>query len=131
MLGHREALTDDAGVARFDHLSPGSYYVAGSLLKSDLAVTLGDGELRTLELLATEVSFVAGHVVDADGRPVAGARLWLSKRSNWSSGGEVGRSDAAGAFRVGLSGFQYLGAEADGHVPVADAAVRGCAGAIV
>jgi RNA polymerase sigma-70 factor (ECF subfamily) len=117
MLGHREALTDDAGVARFDHLSPGSYYVAGSLLKSDLAVTLGDGELRTLELLATEVSFVAGHVVDADGRPVAGARLWLSKRSNWSSGGEVGRSDAAGAFRVGLSGFQYLGAEADGHVP--------------
>lgn len=120
MLGHREALTDDAGVARLDHLAPGTYYVAGSLLRSDqavTAVTLGDGELRALELLATEIAFVTGRVMDADGRPVAGARLWLSKRSNWSSGGEVGRSDAAGAFRVGLSGFQYLGAEADGHVP--------------
>ena len=117
LLGHREVLTDSAGAARFEHLTPGSYRVNGSSFGLLQEVPLGAGELRTLELLATEVAFVTGHVVDADGRPVANARLWLSSRSSWSSGGEVGRSDANGAFRVGLSGLQFLGAEADGHVP--------------
>ncbi len=116
-LGRREALTDDRGVAQIDHLAPGSYYVAGSLFEADDAVTLADGEVRTIELVAKAVSFVAGRVVDVEGRPVAGARLWLSAQSSWSSGGEVGRSAPDGSFRVGMSGFQYLGAEADGHVP--------------
>lgn len=115
-LGEYEALTDDAGVARLDHLVPGSYYVATSLCESVRGVNLTEGELRTLELVEKEMSFVAGRVVDADGRAVAGARLWLSARSDWSSGGEAGRSGMDGAFHVSISDFQYLGAQADGHV---------------
>lgn len=116
-LGHREAVADAAGVAQLAHLEPGAYYVAGSLFEVDAAVALTDGELRTLEVFARDVASVAGRVVDEEGRPVAGARLWLSRASNWSTGGEVGRSAPDGSFRVGLSGFQYLGAQADGQVP--------------
>jgi RNA polymerase sigma-70 factor (ECF subfamily) len=116
-LGYHEALTDDAGIARLDHLVPGSYFVATSLVEAYEQVSLTEGELRTLELVAKETSFVAGRVVDADGRPVAGARLWLSARGNWSLGGEVGRSAADGSFQVGLFAFHCLGAQADGHVP--------------
>jgi len=117
VLDNRDAITDTGGIALLRHIVPGTYYVQGSLIDHDGQVDLAAGELRTVEVEANQKTFVAGRVIDSEGRPVPGACLWLSASMNWSEGWEAARSDGSGSFTVPLGDHHYLGARMDGHVP--------------
>lgn len=120
----RHAITGEDGIAELRHIAPGGYlvispYLLGAFVPdasgpaSTEEVELGAGQQLAIQATAVQASTASGRVVDAEGRPVAGARICLSSpRQDW----EVGRSDAQGTFTVPLQ-HHYLCARKEGHVP--------------
>ncbi len=112
----RFARTDTEGRAHFDDLAPGQVNIETD--RSDGGCTLAPGEHATLELAIPDGIDVHGLVVDADDRPVAGARIWLSQYFNHWNGSDVTTSDAAGTFLVRDVGrARYLGARHERYGP--------------
>ena len=69
-----------------------------------------------------------GDVVDANGRGIPGADIWLSERWLTSSGYVVAQADTQGHFRVEGVGADYsLGARAPNHAPSRLRSLRGVA----
>jgi len=61
---------------------------------------------------------VGGRVVDRDGRPVAGADVWISTGLNRDSGLVAAQTDSAGRYLLRqLTDICFLGARAEGHAP--------------
>ena len=61
---------------------------------------------------------VAGTVIDPDGKPVAGADVWLSQYGNMFEGAVVTKADAKGEFVLrGVSPIRWVAARAPGHAP--------------
>jgi hypothetical protein len=111
------AVTDDTGHFSVSGLAPGSYDVVvnapGFTQLIRRGPTVAPGERFSLELQLSGSGTVEGHVRDAAGQPVTGARV---------AGGSTGdapaetRTDAEGAYRIeGLStGVQYFRASREG-----------------
>lgn len=118
----RHALTDAAGIAVLPHLVPGTWLVTTTLDDGDLVgaarnVTLRAGEVHTLELTCGRLATAHGRVVDAEERPLAGARIWLSLAGNGRVGHEVATTGADGTFAVPIVGAHHLGARKAGYAP--------------
>jgi RNA polymerase sigma-70 factor, ECF subfamily len=113
----REAHTDEKGRVHFEDLAPG--YMAVETDRSDgEGPTLAAGELRAVELTIADGFDLHGQVVDADDRPVAGARIWLSQYFNTDTGTEVATSGASGEFTVRDVGrARYVGARHERYGP--------------
>lgn len=123
-VARRDAVTDDVGVAILEHLAPGTWSVDSTfgargrpLRHPRLSVTVAAGERHELVLDLTEVATCHGLVVDAQGRPVADARIWVAVESDDTHGHELGRSDADGRFVVPIVGVHFLGARKSGFAP--------------
>ncbi len=112
----RFARTDAEGRAHFDELAPGHVNIETD--RSDGACKLAPGEHATLELAIPDGIDVHGLVVDADDRPVAGARIWVSNYFNNANGSDAATSDAGGAFFLRDVGrARYIGARHERYGP--------------
>lgn len=109
-------LTDITGTLRLQGIRPGPCWLTSAFTKL-AELDLDAGVVQTIELTAQRAGVVRGTVVDADGRAVADARLWLSDVASWRDGFEVGRSDEAGRFELPIGSSHYLGARKAGHTP--------------
>src|SRR5262245_10220939 len=123
VAARRDAVTDADGLAELPHLAPGAWSVSTTLgtggITSDNPVrcSLSGGEVRELEITVARLAEAHGRVVDADGRPVAGARLWMSIDGDYFVGHEVGSSGADGTFRLPILGAHHIGARKAGYEP--------------
>jgi RNA polymerase sigma factor (sigma-70 family) len=106
----RFARTDSHGRVHVEDLTPGS--VAIETDRSDgVQVTLNAGANDALELAIPDGFDLHGLVVDAEERPVADARIWLSQYFNYHTGQEVATSGPDGRFVVRDVGpARYVGA---------------------
>ncbi len=118
----RRARTDEAGEARLDDLEPGEVRV--SLLRrgddGDQWLTIEAGRETAVESTLPTGIDVAGRVVDASGRALAGAEIWLSERWQSVHGHVLERTDERGEFLVRdvqLDGLNWLGARSRGWAP--------------
>jgi len=91
--------TDADGVLLFDAVHPGEVSLLCQL-GGEAKATVAAGE-RAETAIAIPVGIaVEGEVVDADGRAVADAAIWLSDYGNGSKGEEVARAGSDGRFRL-------------------------------
>ena len=116
LLAEREALTDARGTATLRGLLPGKCRLSSSFTASQ-DLELAAATVTTLDLEAVRSGIIDGLVVDAEQRPIADARLWMSLGGSPFRGFEVGRSDARGRFRVPFVPSQDLGARKAGFAP--------------
>ncbi|MCB9878123.1 MAG: sigma-70 family RNA polymerase sigma factor [Planctomycetes bacterium] len=113
---------DRAGQCRFEGLAPGKYLVEverGGMLASE-RVQLAPGEAATLGLMVEIAGTARGRVVDADGRPVPGAEIWIGGRFDpftppHKAMREAAVCDGAGRFTAAFrKGEQYVSARGAG-----------------
>jgi RNA polymerase sigma-70 factor (ECF subfamily) len=117
--------TDERGLARFEDL-PAAHAYARLLRGREDGVLIRAGATTTLTLRVLEGATVEGEVVDGDGRPLAGAEIWVSERFYTNIGHVVATSDAAGRFEISSVGRDhYVGARAQGRSPSALRTVAG------
>lgn len=123
-ITRREAVTDAEGTAELLHLAPGTWTIGATLGTTDgissggaKRCTLLAGESQVVELDVGTIATAKGRVVDAAGRPVADARIWVSVDGDGNQGQEVARSDADGAFATPILGAHYFGARKPGYAP--------------
>ena len=112
----REGVSDATGSAVVHRIRPGPCWLVTTfteLHRLDLAANT----VTTVDLKARHDGFVEGRVVDAAGRAIADARLWLSDGGNPFLGFEVAHSDPAGTFRVPFHVGCHLGARKSGYAP--------------
>lgn len=129
----RLACTDAAGEATFAALEPGRWWVL-DLAGSDaepVAVELAAGQHVRVDLTRGAAEVVRGRVVDADGRPVAGAEVWTLRhggRGVLDANGlpeplflrerRVATTGSDGRFVAPLGSEEWiLGARMAGHAP--------------
>lgn len=122
------AATDAGGTASFRGLEPGSTRVrllrggetmARVSARRDVEVTLDISAGVTVD----------GLVLDADGKPVPGAEIWLSERYQNNIGHVVSRCDEQGAFTLrALGPDYYIGARQRGFAPSGLRSLRGALG---
>lgn len=115
-------VVDGTGRCAFEGLPPGSYLVdveqGGALAQRQ--VELQAGEQQSLELLVQIAGEAHGRVVDADGRAVVGAEIWIGGRFDdvtppHQRVRKAGQSDEAGRFRVCFRSVEeYVAARAPG-----------------
>jgi hypothetical protein len=120
----RVARTHEEGRVLFSDLPPGWAHVR-LLRGGEQSVVIRAGERTTLELSVFDETTVAGEVVDAQGRPVAGAEIWLSECYRTNLGHIIAASDLAGRFQLESIGRDhYLCAWAPGYQACATTAAR-------
>ncbi|MCB9896997.1 MAG: carboxypeptidase regulatory-like domain-containing protein [Planctomycetes bacterium] len=103
--------TDREGLARYLELPPGTFAVYSDRGDEQVEGEIVPGERLQRELVLAPGRTVRGLVLDADGRPVPDADVWLSDYGNPFSGAFVARSDGGGAFAIEAVGVQrYVGA---------------------
>jgi RNA polymerase sigma-70 factor (ECF subfamily) len=113
----RPGRTDAEGRARFEDLQPGHVRVS-SAHGADEAAYLRPGETASVELEVPVGFTVRGRVVDPDGEPVSGARLWLSTFFEPWNGSVIGTSEPDGSFELAdVPPLRELGAFAEGYAP--------------
>ena len=112
----RSALTDEAGTCTFADLSPGRWFVYLGLGGSQ-RVDVAAGAVRRVDLEVERRGTAEGIVVDAEGQPVADARIWLSNTATWKEGFEATRAGDDGRFEVPIGRNHYIGARKAGHLP--------------
>lgn len=96
-------VSNDEGAAYFADLAPGPYDVVSDRGSYDeeTVVEIAAGETSTCAIELPEGIDVMGRVVDAEGRPVAGAEVVMtSLTGGWTKRTVVTRSARDGAFRV-------------------------------
>lgn len=109
--------TDTTGWFRVERLRPGGVNVSPAR-GAGRSVTIVAGEVTEAELRMKPGFKIAGRVVDADGLPVAGARIWLSDYFNYHEGNYLTETGPSGTFELDeLPESRYLGASAPGHAP--------------
>lgn len=123
-ITRREAVTDEDGVAELLQLAPGAWSIGAALGTEDgissggsKHFALAAGETQVVELAVQKAAVAKGRVVDADGKPVADARIWVSIDGDGNLGHEVARSRADGTFETPILGAHYLGARKAGYAP--------------
>lgn len=123
-VARRDAVTDTQGIAVLEHLTPGTWSVDSTfgergrqLRHPRPAVTLHAGERHELVLDLTSAATCHGLVVDAQDRPIAAARIWVSVEDDDTHGHELGLTAADGTFAVPIAGAHYLGARKAGFAP--------------
>ncbi len=113
--------TDDAGVAFFPKLPVGLVTLRTDRPQADRSseCVIRDGDEAAEEILLADGVRVTGRVLDGGRRPVPGATLWLTARSNrWTVGGEVAEADEHGYFSLeDVPPDQSIGALAGGYLP--------------
>ena len=113
----RRAFTDADGRCRIEGLLPGHVSI-GSARGAEGSVEVVACETAAVELAIPRGFTARGRVVDPEGAPVAGARLWLSQYFNYNDGTTVATTHADGTFElVDVPEARYLGAIADGYAP--------------
>src|SRR6185436_12316853 len=126
---YRGEATGAEGRCGFDALEPGSYHVQLEREKSFELVDVHAGEEALLELAVSAGPRAKGVVVDEQGEPVAGARIWISTRyATWTdpplddSPAAITGSD--GRFEIPSVGKAWLiGACAEGYAPSKEASL--------
>jgi len=94
------AKSDAAGLVRFSDLGAGPYRLRADRGK-DQEIEVAAQPGQEFELVLDAGVQVSGLVVDADGRPAGGARVWLQTvQSDWAAGRVVGEADADGRFEL-------------------------------
>jgi RNA polymerase sigma factor (sigma-70 family) len=104
------------GTARVDHVFQGGATV---LLDrgGEVSVHVKPGETSEATIEVPPGLHVEGVVVDEQGYPVGGARVWISYTGHTNWGNEVASTMADGAFSVrSISNAKYIAARARGHV---------------
>jgi protocatechuate 3,4-dioxygenase beta subunit len=129
LRSHRVATTDASGHASFDGLAPGAWRVQLDRVKTVERAEVRAGETTTLALAIRGDTRLEGIVVDPDGRPVAGAGVWISTRGTGTSDplddAFAARTGADGRFAVRAIGdATTVGARADGYAPSRDEKIR-------
>ena len=121
--------TDDRGHARIGDLAPGKVYVS-VLRGGENQIRVVAGKTRTARLSIPEGVGVAVQVVDGEGEPVVGAKIWLSERWRTSRGQIVGLTNAHGEQRLKhVSPDCYLAVRKTGFAPSRLYPIRASAGA--
>src|SRR6185503_826296 len=111
----RHGLTDQEGRLLLDRLLPGRIAIESSH-GADGSAEIAAGETKSLELEIPRGFTARGKVVDSQGAPVFGARLWLSSYFNNESGFAIEATRRDGTFElVDVPEARYLGAIADGY----------------
>ncbi len=114
------AVTGADGSFRIDRIRAGKVQVELERGTGGYAgeTTVEPGKLAELSLVVPPGYEVTGEVVDADGRPVPGAAVWLSSEGQGPMGRVVDAADEDGRFRVrSVRGLHWIGARAPGHAP--------------
>lgn len=79
MTRTRHQSTNDNGVSLFENIEPGTYYVdalvSGRTGNGQEIEVIADDEAKQVRLIVTEGGVVTGTVKDADGKPIANARV--------------------------------------------------------
>jgi len=102
-----EVATTGDGRARFDALPPGRVRIECGL-GAHLETTVVSGETRTERLVLDDGYALSGRTVDAAGRVVSNATLWMLRPGSRDSL-RVGESDSNGSFRLpGVAAGQRL-----------------------
>jgi protocatechuate 3,4-dioxygenase beta subunit len=116
--------TGDDGVARFLRLPPGALNALTNRgASADVELTAGSTANATIALPRT--LDVRGRVVDLDGRPFAGATVWMSIWRNSDDGEPVAISGADGSFLIRDAGpWHLLAATAPGFATANVQSVR-------
>jgi protocatechuate 3,4-dioxygenase beta subunit len=99
--GRKNTYSKQDGSFTFDGLKPGTYNIKarrnGFIEAEEHAITLGaDQVYENLEIVMCRGEFVSGEVMDEDGAPVVGARVYAYQKTRHSHA----RTDAVGAFRI-------------------------------
>ncbi|HEX6813387.1 MAG TPA: sigma-70 family RNA polymerase sigma factor, partial [Planctomycetota bacterium] len=103
----RVVRTGEDGIAHFTGLPPGAANaLTGRGTKADLELQGGAQERATITL--AQGIDVRGRVVDLDGRPVAGATVWMSVTSNSDDSEPVALTGPDGAFAIRGAGQQFV-----------------------
>ena len=114
----REA-SDERGVARFEHVAPGTAEVNADRTDfgNALGVEISAGEETDVEFTIASGVAVEGIVRDAGGAAVAGASIWLTTGlGDWQGGQVIAMTLADGRFQLrDVPHEQSLGAFAPGH----------------
>lgn len=127
----QSAETDARGVARFAALHPGRAR-ASSAFGGDASTSVAAGEHRAVDIAIPPGIVVEGAVVDADGRAVSGAVVWLSDYGNPNRGHEVARTSGDGAFRLrSVPGGRHVAARARGFAPSPSRPIEGKPGDVI
>ena len=97
-IATREASSDGSGVVRFEGVPEGRVRVESGLGGSVETVVVHAGTRRE-RLVLDSSYFVSGRTIDASGRSVSNASLWILRPGSRDAL-RVGESDAGGAFRL-------------------------------
>jgi hypothetical protein len=112
-----EPVSDEDGVLRCERLEPGRVGVYLDRAEGT-SFTVAAGETVEREILVPRGIAVAGRVVDAERRAVAGASVWLSSYANHEGGRVVATTAADGSFVVdGVGESRMVAARAHGFAP--------------
>jgi RNA polymerase sigma-70 factor (ECF subfamily) len=121
--------TDEQGEARFPRLAARSFQVylqRGSTTYAAKTVDVEPGQESNVTLELPPGVGVDGIVVDGDGKPVAGASIWLTEVHNAFQGAVVAAAGEDGTFRLRHVELKCLiGARAPGFAPSLLRAIEG------
>ena len=127
-FGHLERLegtTDADGVFFAQHLHPGGVLVSIDRGGEEVAQVVV-GAITTVRIAIPHGVRVQGIVVDSESKPVAGASIWLSYRTQTGENRRVGTSDAAGRFEIdSISAHHFLSARMDSFAPSYSISIEG------
>ncbi len=112
----REARTEREGIALFEDLAPGSWWIAPQL-GDGAYVVIEPGRDQRASLKLVEGIDLDG-IVKRRGIPVPDAAIWLSLPDRTDVGTIVARSDVEGRFRLrGVNPRSWIGALHEGSLP--------------
>ncbi len=116
-VARRDAVSEHDGTATLPHLRPGTWQFWSALGEAPVERALRADAIEEVHLVAVRRALASGRVVDPAGRPVAGARIWVSLPGDSSHGHEVATSGADGSFVVPIASAHYVGARLAGWTP--------------
>ena len=109
-------VTEDSSIGEFRPLSPGTWLV-GTVSGAPLRIELPSGQLIPVDVVLDDSPPIQGMVVDQSELAVAGAEIWLARRSG-EYAPTCAITDALGRFVVNFpENSRLIGARATGYSP--------------